>query len=65
MTGLGPPTGQLPMIPNAPSPPPMFGMADASKPGAKPKRASFFPTFLGTGSAPEAGQLGQKTLLGA
>jgi hypothetical protein len=59
-----PPSGQLPMIPNAPSPPPMFGQADSS-PGTKPKRQSFFPTFLGTGDTPQAGQVGNKTLLGA
>jgi hypothetical protein len=58
-----PPTASLPQIPNAPPPPPMFGAQQ--QPGSKPKRASFFPTFLGTGSTPEAGQLGQKTLLGA
>ena len=65
MNSIGPPQGQLPMIPNAPSPPPMFGADSSSKPGQRPKRQSFFPTFLGTGSAPETGQLGQKTLLGA
>jgi hypothetical protein len=57
------PSAQLPMIPNAPSPPPLFGAAQT--PGSKPKRQSFFPTFLGTGDTPQAGGWGQKTLLGA
>lgn len=57
------PSPSLPMIPNAPAPPPMFGAE--TTPGQKPKRASFFPTFLGTGDTPQAGQLGQKTLIGA
>ncbi len=52
----------LPAIGTPPPPPPMFG-ADVSlkkRPGAK----SMQPSFLGTGSAPTQGQLGQKTLLG-
>lgn len=53
----------LPMIPNTPSPPPAFGAQ--TTPGQKPKRQSFFPTFLGTGDIPQAGQVGNKTLLGA
>jgi hypothetical protein len=63
MSFAAPPQGTLPQVPNAPPPPPMFGAQ--TTPGSKPKRQSFFPTFLGTGSTPEAGQLGQKTLLGA
>lgn len=58
----GPSAPALPQIPNAPPPPPMFGAQN--QPGQKPKRQSFFPTFLGTGSMPGAGNEGQKTLLG-
>lgn len=56
------PTAALPQVPNAPPPPPLFGAQTA--PGQKPKRASFFPTFLGSGETPTGSQLGQKTLLG-
>lgn len=52
----------LPTIGAAPAPPPMFG-ADPNSTG-KPKKKSMQPTFLGTGATPQAGQLGQKTLLG-
>lgn len=66
MNSIGPQSPSLPMIPNAPQAPPMFGGGpDSARPGQKPKRQSFFPTFLGTGDTPQAGQLGQKTLLGA
>lgn len=58
-----PPTASLPQIPNAPAPPPLFGAQQ--QPGSKPKRQSFFPTFLGSGDVPQPGSLGQKTLLGA
>lgn len=49
-----------PKVGEAPAPPPMFG-ANLGM-GKKPKTPQ--PSFLGTGLAPEQGQLGQKTLLG-
>jgi hypothetical protein len=61
MNSIGP-QPSLPMVPNAPSPPPLFGAQQ--QPGQKPKRQSFFPTFLGSGATPDASQVGQKTLLG-
>jgi hypothetical protein len=64
MNSVQPPTGYLPQMPQQSAPPPLFGTESAG-PGQKPKRQSFFPTFLGSGSAPQPGQLGQKTLLGA
>lgn len=55
------PSPQQPMLPQAPPKPPMFGERPV---GNKPKAKSQTPTFLGTGTAPTQGQLGQKTLLG-
>lgn len=54
-------TPALPTIPGQPVPPPMFGEQSAKK---KSKGGSVQPTFLGTGSVPQVGQLGTKTLLG-
>lgn len=51
----------LPALPTAVPPPPMFGQ---NPQGKKPQRKSMQPSFLGTGSMPQAGQLGNKTLLG-
>lgn len=48
-------------LPGQPIPPPMFGQQPGQK---KPKGKSMQPTFLGSGSVPQATQLGQKTLLG-
>lgn len=46
---------------NGPTPPPVF----ASDPmGKKPKNKSTTPTFLGTGSTPDQGNMGSKTLIG-
>lgn len=53
---------RLPAVSSAPPPPPLFG-ADASV-AKKPKAKSMQPTFLGNGTAPSPGQLGNKTLLG-
>lgn len=53
---------QLPAVSSAPPPPPLFG-ADPNS-SSKPKKKSMQPTFLGNGTAPTQGQLGQKTLLG-
>lgn len=63
VSSVNPPTAALPNMPTPSSPPPLFGASQQS-PGQKPRRASFFPTFLGSGDVPSAGQLGQKTLLG-
>ncbi len=52
----------LPAIGTSPPPPPMFGADPNSK--KRPAGKSMQPSFLGTGSAPTQGQLGQKTLLG-
>lgn len=53
---------QLPAVGQSPTPLPLFG----SDPGTakKPKAKSMQPTFLGNGTAPTPGQLGNKTLLG-
>lgn len=53
-----------PMIvaPQAPAAPPLFG---SQQPKKNPSQGrSMNQTFLGTAAAPQAGQLGQKTLLG-
>lgn len=55
---------KLPAVGSAPLPPPLFG-ADPNTASKKPKAKSMQPSFLGTGSAPTQGQLGQKTLLGS
>lgn len=57
------PSPQLPAVGTAPPPPPLFG-ADPNNSGSKPKKKSMQPTFLGNGTTPTQGQLGQKTLLG-
>ena len=46
----------------APAPPPMFG--EQQRAGTKKKGQGMQPTFLGSGSIPDVGQLGNKTLLG-
>lgn len=51
----------LPKPGTAPPPPPMFGAFAGQK---KQKAKSMQPTFLGADAAPQAGQTGQKTLLG-
>jgi len=63
--GSPPPAPALPPLPEAPSPPPAFGMVQGQKPGRKPQAA----TFLGTGDianpvGPGSSNFGQKTLLG-
>lgn len=50
-----------PMVPVAPIAPPMFGQGPQGK---KPGQKSLTPSFLGSAMTPQAGQLGQKTLLG-
>lgn len=47
--------------PNAPAPPPVFAQDPMGK---KPKQKSTTPTFLGTGSVPQASDMGTKTLIG-
>lgn len=49
-------------VPQAVASPPAFGQATPNK---KPSKPSMQPTFLGTGTSAQPGQLGQKTLLGA
>lgn len=55
------PTPQIPKLPAAPTPPPMFG---APTQGQKPQRKASQPTFLGTGLIANPSNTGQKTLLG-
>lgn len=47
--------------PNAPTPPPVFGQDPMGK---KPKQKSTTPTFLGSGTMPQQGETGGKTLVG-
>jgi hypothetical protein len=56
-----------PELPTAPPRPPMYGQT--SEAGMRQKKSALqnqnaFGSFLGTGSTPTSGQLGQKTLLG-
>lgn len=55
-------TPPMPAVPAAPPPPPMFGQ---KAPPRKSGQQNMQPSFLGTGAMPQAGQLGQHTLLGA
>ena len=57
---MSPTEAPLPQIGAAPVAPPMFGIAA----GKKPKGKSMQPSFLGSGTTPQPGELGNKTLLG-
>lgn len=61
MSFAAPDTPPLPVVPGAPTPPPVFGERAGQK---KKPQQSMQPTFLGTQATPQAGQVGSKTLLG-
>lgn len=56
-----PPTQPVPVAPDAPAPPPVFGQNPTS---SKPAKKSMTPSFLGQQDTPRPQQLGTKTLLG-
>lgn len=58
---LSAPTPAPVILPGAPAAPPMLGSPTQ---GSKPQAKASQPTFLGSNLVPQAGQTGQKTLLG-
>ena len=60
--GSPPAPPPLPVVPQAPNPPMMFGQNQPQ--GQKPGRTPMTPTFLGTMLTPMPSQSGMKTLMG-
>jgi hypothetical protein len=58
---MTPPAPQLPTLPNAPTPPPVFA---SSPTGQKPQQKSMNTTFIGGAMVPNQSQTPGKTLLG-
>lgn len=56
------PTPPAPVLPQQPAAPPMFGQQ--TQPGQKPGAKSSQPTFLGANLGAQAGQTGQRSLIG-